>query len=164
MNMRNTNSLDRDGEGGATYLPKEETRISFPPDRTALLVIDPVNDFLSEGGAGWEMTKTTVKMNDVVDHLKRAIEGVRPRGIPILFGPMAYTGEDYADEQLQRRSGINRLMFEKKMFLAGSWGADFHPDLQPHARMIWCSCRIRVVMFSRPTSLNISSGWGSLIW
>ena len=131
MNMRNTNRLDRDGEGGATYLPKEETRISFPPDRTALLVIDPVNDFLSEGGAGWEMTKTTVKMNDVVDHLKRAIEGVRPRGIPILFGPMAYTEEDYADEQLQRRSGINRLMFEKKMFLAGSWGADFHPDLQP---------------------------------
>ena len=22
-------------------------------------------------------------------------------------------------------------MFERKMFLAGSWGADFHPDLQP---------------------------------
>ena len=163
MNMRNTNRLDRDGEGGATYLPKEETRISFPPDRTALLVIDPVNDFLSKGGAGWEMTKTTVKMNDVVDHLKRAIEGVRPRDIPILFGPMAYTEEDYADEQLQRRSGINRLMFEKKMFLAGSWGQTFIPTCS-HARMIRCSCRIRVVMFSRPTSLNTSGGWGSLIW
>lgn len=24
-------------------------------------------------------------------------------------------------------------MFENKMFLAGSWGADFHPDLQPEA-------------------------------
>jgi hypothetical protein len=34
----------------ATYLPKEEAGMSFPPDRTALLVIDPVNDFLSEGG------------------------------------------------------------------------------------------------------------------
>src|SRR3954466_6833255 len=99
---------------GATYLPKEEAGISFPPDRTALLVIDPVNDFLSEGGAGWEMTKITVEMNDVVGHLKRAIESARPRGIPILFGPMAYTEEDYADEQLHRRSGINRLMFEKK--------------------------------------------------
>jgi hypothetical protein len=44
---------------------------------------------------------------------------------------MAYTEEDYADEQLQRRSGVNRYMFEKKMFLAGSWGADFHPELQP---------------------------------
>ncbi len=115
----------------ATYLPKEEAGHSFPPDRTALLVIDPVNDFLSEGGAGWELTKTTVEKNDVVGHLKRAIEGARPHGIPVLFGPMAYTEEDYADEQLQRRSGINRLMFERKMFLAGSWGADFHPDLQP---------------------------------
>jgi nicotinamidase-related amidase len=70
-------------------------------------------------------------MKDVVGNLKRAIEGARGRGIPVLFGPMAYTEEDYADKQLQRRSGINRIMFEKKMFLAGSWGADFHPDLQP---------------------------------
>jgi len=132
MSTRNTDRLGGDGDGGATYLPKEETGISFPPDRTALLVIDPVNDFLSDGGAGWELTKTTVKMNDVVGHLKRAIEGARPRGIPVLFGPMAYTEEDYADEQLHRRSGINRLMFERKMFLAGSWGADFHPDLKPH--------------------------------
>ncbi len=34
----------------ATFLPKEEGGISFPLDKTALLVIDPVNDFLSEGG------------------------------------------------------------------------------------------------------------------
>ena len=104
----------------ATYLPKEEAGTSFPTERAALLVIDPVNDFLSEGGAGWELTKNTVKMNDVISHLKRAIEGARKRGIRVLFGAMAYTEEDYADEQLQRRSGVNRLMFERKMFLAGS--------------------------------------------
>jgi ureidoacrylate peracid hydrolase len=119
------------GQGVTTYLPKDEAGISFPPVRTALLVIDPVNDFLSEGGADWEMTKTTVEMNDVIGHLKMAIEGARARGIPVFFGPMAYTEEDYADEQLHRRSGVNRYMFEKKMFLAGSWGADFHPDLRP---------------------------------
>jgi ureidoacrylate peracid hydrolase len=90
-----------------------------------------VNDFLSEGGAAWEMAKSTVKMHDVIPNLQRAIEGARQRGIPVLFGPMAYTEEDYADRQLQRRTGINRIMFEKKMFLAGSWGADFHPDLRP---------------------------------
>jgi ureidoacrylate peracid hydrolase len=104
---------------------------SFDPRRTALLVIDPVNDFLSEGGAAWEMTKSTVKKNDVVGQLKRLVEGARQAGVPVLFGPMAYTEEDYADAGLQHRSGINRLMFEAKMFLAGSWGADFHPDLQP---------------------------------
>lgn len=114
-------------------LQNEPARSStaFDPKRTALLVVDPVNDFLSEGGAAWEMTKSTVKKNDVVAQLQRLVAATREAGVPVLFGPMAYTEEDYADDGLQRRSGINRLMFEAKMFLAGSWGADFHPDLQP---------------------------------
>lgn len=96
-----------------------------------LLIIDPVNDFLSEGGAGWELTKNTVKLNNVVENLQKVIGAARVKGIPVFFGPMAYTEEDYAQHHLQRKSGINRLMFENKMFLAGSWGADFHPLLQP---------------------------------
>ncbi len=100
----------------------------FPRDRTALLVIDPVNDFLSDGGAAWDLTKNTVKMNNVVENIRLAVDGAREQGILVFWGPMAYTEEDYANEQLQRRSGINRLMFERKMFLAGSWGADFHPE------------------------------------
>lgn len=117
----------------ATYLPKEETGFSYPPERTVLLVIDPVNDFLSEGGAAWELTKKTVEMNNVIGNIQQVISGARTKGIPVLFGPMAYTEEDYAHEHLQKRSGINRMMYEMKMFQAGSWGADFHPDLQPQA-------------------------------
>lgn len=107
------------------------TRPAFTPAHTALLVIDPVNDFLSEGGAAWEMTKSTVNKNNVVAQLARLIAATRETGVPVIFGPMAYTEEDYVQHQLQRRSGINRLMFETGMFLAGTWGADFHPDLQP---------------------------------
>jgi ureidoacrylate peracid hydrolase len=114
-----------------TYLAKNKSGIGFPQGQTALLIIDPVNDFLSEGGADWDMTKNTVRLHDVVGHLRQAIDGARERGIPVLFGPMAYTEEDYADEKLQCRCGINRIMFEKRMFLAGSWGADFHPELRP---------------------------------
>ncbi len=73
----------------STFLPKREQTTSFPPARTALLVIDPVNDFLSEGGAAWDMTKSTVEKHDVVGHLKQAIEGARAAGVPVLFGPMA---------------------------------------------------------------------------
>lgn len=105
--------------------------VHFEPDRTALLVIDPVNEFLHEDGAAWEMTKSTVKKNDVVAQLRRLIAGARAAGVPVLFGPMAYTAEDYADGSLQRRTGINRLMFENRMFQAGTFGADFHPDIQP---------------------------------
>ncbi len=114
-----------------TYLRKGRRELGFPRGATALLVIDPVNDFLSEGGAAWDMTKGTVEKNDVVKSLARAIEGARERGVPVIFGPMAYTEEDYASEELQRRTGIGRIMFERRMFLAGSWGADFHPDIQP---------------------------------
>ncbi|MDP9473450.1 MAG: cysteine hydrolase [Chloroflexota bacterium] len=134
--MMGSTDVDRpggDSEDGATYPVRGEVGVVFPPDRTALLVIDPVNDFLSEGGAGWEMTKMTVRMHDVIGNLKRAIEGARELGIPVIFAPMAYTEEDYREHQLHRRSGINRIMFENKMFLAGSWGADFHPDLRPRA-------------------------------
>jgi len=117
----------------ATYLPKEENNTSYPPDRTVLLIIDPVNDFLSEGGAAWELTKKTVQMHNVIENLQRVIAGARVKGIPVFYGPMAYTEEDYANEHLQKRSGINRMMFEMKMFQAGSWGADFHPALKPEA-------------------------------
>lgn len=131
MTQTKRDSPAPDRTHASTYLAKEERGLSFPQDRTALLVIDPVNDFLSEGGAAWDLTKNTVQMHDVVGNLKRAIEGARERGIPVLFGPMAYTEEDYANEALHRRTGINRIMFERKMFLAGSWGADFHPALRP---------------------------------
>lgn len=133
MNGNDLTHEERQHRG--TYLPKHEPP-GYPRAKTAILIIDPVNDFLSEGGAAWEMTKGTVEHNDVVKHLRQLIDGAHERGIPVLFGPMAYTEEDYAEHQLQKRSGINRIMFEKKMFLAGSWGADFHPDLQPSAQDI----------------------------
>ncbi len=119
--------------GGGTYRLHGRPGRTFDAERTALLVIDPVNDFLSEEGAAWELTKSTVTKHDVVGHLRRLIDGVRAEGVPVLYGPMAYTAEDYADQELHRRTGINRIMFERKMFLAGSWGSDFHPELRPGA-------------------------------
>ena len=118
-------SIDNHSRCGGTYRLKGQQATGFVPEQTALLVIDPVNDFLSEGGADWDMARSTVEKHGGID-------GARQRRIPVLFAPMAYTAEDYEDEELQRRSGINRMMFEKKMFLAGSWGADFHPELRPN--------------------------------
>ena len=131
MSNKDTDRLGCDREGGAVYLPGRETEPGFSPAWTALLVIDPVDDFLSEGGAGWDLVKQTVQLHDVVGNLNRAIEGARERGVPVVFGPMAHTEEDYAERALHRRSGINRLLYERRMFLAGSWGADSHPDVGP---------------------------------
>jgi ureidoacrylate peracid hydrolase len=129
--MMNQNGLEGRYEG-VTFRAHGNYSLNYPKGKTALLVIDPVNDFLSEGGAAWEMTKHTVqKLHDVVGNLKKVIEGARQRGIPVIYGPMAFTEEDYKGNELHRLSGISRIMYESKMFLAGSWGADFHPDLTP---------------------------------
>ncbi|MEX1162363.1 MAG: cysteine hydrolase, partial [Nitriliruptor sp.] len=122
---------EQNGHGGHTYRLAGNRGWGFAPEKTALLVIDPVNDFLSEGGAGWSMTEGTVTKHDVVGHLRQAIDAARDHRIPVLFAPMAFVADDYADQELQRKSGIGRIMFELKMFQAGTWGADFHPDLQP---------------------------------
>lgn len=124
-------SMESRGDG-QSYLTNMQGEVGFPFGQTTLLVIDPVNDFLSEGGAAWDMTKNTVRLHDVVGNMRRAIDGARQRGIPVIFAPIAYTEEDYAQGKLQCRCGINRIIFEKRMFMAGSWGADFHPDLRPH--------------------------------
>lgn len=50
-------------------------------------MIDPVNDFLSDGGAGWEMTKNTVKAHDVIGHLREAM---------MLYGSVQPTGDTTA--------------------------------------------------------------------
>jgi nicotinamidase-related amidase len=122
---------DQSKAGGTDYRVRGEGGRTFDPATTALLVIDPVNDFLAEEGAAWELTESTVTKHDVIGHLRQLIDGVRAAGIPVLYGPMAYTADDYAHQELHRRTGINRIMFEKEMFLAGSWGADFHDDLRP---------------------------------
>jgi hypothetical protein len=120
-----------DGSNEGTYKLHGIPGRTFDPARTAVLVIDPVNDFLTEDGAAWELTESTVTKHDVIGHLRQLIDGVRAKGVPGLYGPMAYTADDYAHQELHRRTGINRIMFEQQMFLAGSWGADFHDELRP---------------------------------
>ncbi len=122
---------DTGTNGLNTYRLRGRAGRTLDPATTAVLVIDPVNDFLSQEGAAWDMTESTVTKHDVIGHLRRLIDGAREHDIPVLYGPMAYTSDDYAGQELHRRTGINRIMFEQQMFLAGSWGADFHPDLRP---------------------------------
>src|SRR5437588_12961102 len=80
MSTTSSGQSGRDGDDSSPYLRRGDYTLAFPPDRTALLVIDPVNDFLSEGGAGWEMTKTTVEMNDGERSIFFGSRGVRCSG------------------------------------------------------------------------------------
>ena len=43
----------------------------YSSDNTALLIVDPFNDFLSEGGKRWNRTKETVKGVNLIENLKK---------------------------------------------------------------------------------------------
>lgn len=99
------------------------------PARTAVLIVDPQNDFLSEGGAVWDLVGKGVEETNVVEHLVTLREAAREADIPVFYSPHYYTDEEY--ERWEHLNPIDQLMFDRKMFHAGTWGAEFHPELEP---------------------------------
>lgn len=96
---------------------------------TALLIIDPQNDFLSEGGVVWDLVGKGVKETKVVENLVELKKTAKEVGVPVFYSPHYYTENEF--KTWKYLNPIDKLMFERKMFNKGTWGADFHPDLQP---------------------------------
>jgi nicotinamidase-related amidase len=103
--------------------------ITYPTSKTALIIVDPFNDFLSPGGKLWENTMETVVGINLIENLKSLIEESRRAGIQVIYAPHHHcTKEDYMNWRVLAPShaGSKKLM----LFEKGSWGAMFHPDLQ----------------------------------
>ena len=96
---------------------------------TALLIIDPQNDFLSEGGAVWDLVGSEVQKYNVVEKLKQLIQSAKKVGIPTFYSPHYYSENEY--QTWNHLNFVDKIMFERKMFNKGTWGADFHSELQP---------------------------------
>jgi nicotinamidase-related amidase len=101
----------------------------YEPKATGLVLIDTVNDIFSENGKGYSLFKDEFARIGVLENLVRLLAGARERKMPIFFCPMSYTEEDFTT--WKHLSGIHQEMYEKRLFEAGSWGADFHPQLGP---------------------------------
>ena len=46
---------------------------SYSSQNTAILIVDPFNDFLSEGGKLWSKTKETVKDVNLIERLLASV-------------------------------------------------------------------------------------------
>src|ERR1700730_13992733 len=49
------------------------TKVTYDKQLTALLVIDPCNDFISEGGKVWDRLKTVAEANDCIPHMLQVL-------------------------------------------------------------------------------------------
>ena len=108
----------------------DDTAVIYPSGSTAVLLVDPFNDFISEGGKLWNLVKESVEAVDLVPNLKRLADGARTKGIQIVYTPHRRWREgDYENWKFLHRNHVGAAKFQ--VFAAGTWGGEFHPDLAP---------------------------------
>src|SRR5258708_30109083 len=61
--------------------------VTYRQDATGLLVVDPYNDFLSDGGKVWPRVREVVEANRCVPHMLQMLTAARSAGIRIFFAP-----------------------------------------------------------------------------
>jgi nicotinamidase-related amidase len=113
----------------------------YRPESTALLVVDPYNDFLSEGGLVWPRIKEVAQEIGLLENLRAIYASVRAGGIRILIVPhRQWEAGDY--ESWQHVNPTQRSIMRRHSFAKGSWGGEFHADFAPRegdivARQHW---------------------------
>jgi nicotinamidase-related amidase len=73
-------------------LPTPGVAIEKP--RTALVITDLQNDFLSPGGAAWELMKDSLAKNNTVENVGALLEAARGGGYPVFLSPHYYYPSD----------------------------------------------------------------------
>jgi nicotinamidase-related amidase len=104
---------------------------TYDLSRTAVQLVDPYNDFLSEGGKLWPLVKPVAAEVRLLDNLRTTITAARNADVPVFFVPHRrweetnYEGWDHPNPN---QLGVN----QQAIFARSSWGGQFHPDFQPH--------------------------------
>ena len=62
---------------------------------TAVLVIDPQNDFLSEQGVTWELVGDSVKENKTIENIERLFKAAKANGFEVFISPHYYYPTDH---------------------------------------------------------------------
>ncbi|MEN1882322.1 isochorismatase family cysteine hydrolase [Streptomyces mirabilis] len=103
---------------------------TYDSSRTAVLLVDPYNDFLSEGGKLWPALKRVATDVGLLDNLRAVVAAGRREHLQIFFVPHRRWQEgDYED--WDHPNPTQRLVQQRHTFAQGTWGGQFHPDFQP---------------------------------
>ena len=64
-------------------------------DRTALVVTDPQNDFLSPEGVTWGVVGESVTENNTVDNIESLFKAAKAAAVPVFVSPHYYYPTDH---------------------------------------------------------------------
>ena len=110
---------------------------------TALLVIDPYNDFISEGGKIWDRIRTVAEANQCVPNMERVLNAARNAELRVFYAlHRRYRPGDY--ETWKYIAPIQKAAWKRKSFEDGTWGGEIRAEFAPKPGDIvasehWCS-------------------------
>src|SRR5215471_18128887 len=110
---------------------------------TALLLIDPYNDFISEGGKVWDRLKGVAEANQCVPHMLEVLAAARRAQIRVFYAlHRRYRPGDY--ETWKHVAPVQRTAWLRKTFEDGTWGGEIRTEFLPKPGEIvamehWCS-------------------------
>ncbi len=111
--------------------------------RTGLLLVDPYNDFLSEGGKLWPRVKGVANEVGLLDNMRTLTAAIRKAGIQIFIVPHhRWEPGDY--EAWDHPTPYQLASGKAQGFAKGSWGGDWHPGFAP-----------------QPNDIVVKEHWGS---
>src|SRR5215468_2461430 len=117
--------------------------VTYEKDITALLVVDPYNDFISEGGKLWDRLEAVAEANQCVPHMLQVLNAARTAGLRVFYAlHRRYRTGDY--ETWKSISPIQKLAWSHKSFEYGTWGGEIRREFAPQPGDIvasehWCS-------------------------
>lgn len=81
--------------------------------RTAMVITDPQNDFLSPDGVTWGLVGASVIANNTVENIENLIKAAKRAGIPVLISPHYYYP---TDDGWQFGGAVETMMHSVNMF------------------------------------------------
>jgi ureidoacrylate peracid hydrolase len=104
--------------------------VNYDREITALLVIDPYNDFISEGGKLWDRLKAVAEANNCVPHMMQVLNAARKAGLRVFYAlHHRYRPGDY--ETWKYIAPVQRAAWVHKSFEYGTWGGEIRSKFKP---------------------------------
>jgi len=104
--------------------------VTYDKQLTALLVIDPYNDFISEGGKVWGRLKSVAEANGCIPHMAQVLNAARSVGLRVFYAlHHRYRPGDY--ETWKYVAPIQKAAWSSKAFEYGTWGGEIRSEFAP---------------------------------
>jgi nicotinamidase-related amidase len=103
---------------------------TYVKDRTALIVVDPLNEFLSRWGKMWPAVGASVREVHLLLNLKRILDAARTGGLEIAYAPHhRLRPGSFSDRKYLHPSQAQILSF--KAFRQDGFGGQYYKGLEP---------------------------------